>query len=69
VVEKHVEHAIGSVARPMSDADLSAKFLELAKPVIGAQAATALDAAWRVDSDAPLAALLTLARPSSRYAA
>ena len=25
-LEKHVEHAIGSLARPMSDADLEAKF-------------------------------------------
>ena len=40
VIEKHVLHAIGSLERPMSDADLEAKFHHLADPVTGkAQAA------------------------------
>ncbi|MGZ5261956.1 MAG: MmgE/PrpD family protein, partial [Burkholderiales bacterium] len=33
-VEKFVEHAIGSLARPMSDADLEAKFRGLAKGIL-----------------------------------
>ena len=36
VVEKHVKHAIGSLERPMSDADLEAKFSGLVVPVLGA---------------------------------
>ena len=35
VIEKHVAHAIGSLARPMSDADLEAKFHHLVDPVTG----------------------------------
>lgn len=33
-LEKFVEHAIGSIARPMSDADLEAKFRGLAKGIL-----------------------------------
>ncbi len=33
-LEHHVEHAIGSLARPMSDADLEAKFRSLAQGVL-----------------------------------
>jgi 2-methylcitrate dehydratase PrpD len=35
-LEKFVEHAIGSIARPMSDADLEAKFRGLAKGILPA---------------------------------
>jgi 2-methylcitrate dehydratase PrpD len=35
VIEKHVAHAIGSLKRPMSDADLDAKFHHLVDPVTG----------------------------------
>jgi 2-methylcitrate dehydratase PrpD len=33
-VEKYVEHAVGSLARPMSDADLEAKFRGLCKDIL-----------------------------------
>jgi 2-methylcitrate dehydratase PrpD len=33
-LEKHVEHAIGSLARPMSDADLEAKFRKFTKGIL-----------------------------------
>lgn len=42
-----VEHAIGSLERPMTDADLEAKFRSLAEPVIGAGRASRLIAACR----------------------
>ncbi|MFH1605177.1 MAG: MmgE/PrpD family protein [Pseudomonadota bacterium] len=35
VIEVRVEHASGSVAKPMSDAQLAAKFRALAKPTLG----------------------------------
>ena len=38
----HVQHAIGSLAKPMSDADLEAKFHGLCDPVIGKVKAAAL---------------------------
>jgi 2-methylcitrate dehydratase PrpD len=44
-----VEHAIGSLERPMSDKDLEAKFHTLADPVIGAaKASTAIAACWKI---------------------
>jgi 2-methylcitrate dehydratase PrpD len=42
-----VEHAIGSLERPMSDADLEAKFAALVEPVLGAERVRPLlDACW-----------------------
>jgi 2-methylcitrate dehydratase PrpD len=35
ILEKRIEHAIGSLERPMSDADLEAKFRGLARPILG----------------------------------
>ena len=40
-----VEHAIGSLERPMTDADLEGKFRTLAEPVIGAERVSKLMAA------------------------
>ena len=42
--EVRIKHCAGSLERPLSDAELDAKFLELAKPAIGARAAAALAA-------------------------
>jgi 2-methylcitrate dehydratase PrpD len=41
-LEKHVEHAIGSLARPMSDADLEAKFRKFAQGILPAAGTDAL---------------------------
>jgi 2-methylcitrate dehydratase PrpD len=49
VIEKHVEHAIGSLERPMNDADLEAKFKGLSEPVVGAAAtADLIDLCWKL---------------------
>jgi 2-methylcitrate dehydratase PrpD len=37
VIEHHVPHAIGSIARPMTDADLERKFQDLADDILGPQ--------------------------------
>jgi 2-methylcitrate dehydratase PrpD len=51
VIEKHVLHAIGSLKRPMSDADLEAKFHHLADPVSGkTQAAKLIKLARGIES-------------------
>ena len=56
VVETFVEHAIGSVDRPMSDADLEAKFRGLVKGVLEPAATDKLIAlCWRVDTVADAA--------------
>lgn len=46
-VQVFVEHAIGSLQRPMSDAALDAKFADQAAPVLGSEASAALIAGCR----------------------
>jgi len=49
-LERFIEHAVGSVERPMSDADLEAKFLGLAEGVLPPDRARRLiDLCWRLD--------------------
>ena len=63
-VHVFVEHAIGSLQNPMSDAALEAKFRGLSDPVLGAARTTDLIAAcWGVGAAADLRALTRLARP------
>lgn len=63
-VHVFVEHAIGSLERPMSDAALEAKFRALVEPVLGEDKATALIAAsWALDGPGGVAPLVALARP------
>lgn len=62
-VEVHIDHAVGSLERPMSDAALEDKFRSLAEPVLGAKASSRLlQAAWAVAS-AAAARVADLARP------
>ena len=50
-LEKHVEHAIGSLARPMSDADLEAKFRKFAKGILSAGETDALiKLCWEIET-------------------
>jgi 2-methylcitrate dehydratase PrpD len=59
-----VEHAIGSLQRPMSDADLDAKFESLVAPVLGKPRSKELArVAWVVGDARDLRALIALARP------
>jgi 2-methylcitrate dehydratase PrpD len=45
-----IEHCIGSATRPMSDAELTRKFTELAEPIIGASRSQELvDRSWAVE--------------------
>ena len=46
-IEVRVEHAIGSLQNPLSDAQLEAKFTSLVTPVLGAAAAAAITSQWR----------------------
>jgi len=55
---------VGSLGRPMSDADLEAKFHSLADGVIGKAKADALIAAcWKVGTASNLRHLTEIARP------
>jgi 2-methylcitrate dehydratase PrpD len=50
-LEKFIEHVVGSVERPMTDADLEAKFAGLADGVLpAAQARTLMDLCWKIDT-------------------
>ena len=63
-VHVFVEHAIGSLQNPMSDANLEAKFHGLSDPVLG-QAATSelISACWQVAAAPNVRALAALAVP------
>ena len=63
-VHVFVEHAIGSLQNPMSDAQLDAKFHGLADPILGASRSSELISACRAIGNAEsLRALLALAVP------
>jgi 2-methylcitrate dehydratase PrpD len=50
-LKKHVEHAIGSLARPMGDADLEAKFRGLAQGILSVAETDALiKLCWAIDT-------------------
>ena len=60
----HVEHAIGSLQRPLSDAQLEAKFRLLVEPVLGATRASEITReCWNLASLQDLRALTALCRP------
>ena len=64
-VHVFVEHAIGSLQRPMSDAALDAKFTLQSDPVLGRARTAELIAAGRRLGDLPdVRGLVALARPS-----
>lgn len=63
-VHVFVEHAIGSLRKPMTDAMLEAKFTQLAEPVIGAAKTERLIAAcWGLGNTRDVRALAELTRP------
>jgi 2-methylcitrate dehydratase PrpD len=66
VLEKYVEHAIGSRERPMTEADLSEKFHGLVDDILGAeQSSRLLDAAWSLEFLTDAAGICRLATPRS----
>lgn len=63
-IEVHVERAIGSLQRPMSDAQLEAKFHDLSDPVLGrARSDRLIAACWALAGAADVRALVALAQP------
>ena len=64
-VHVRVDHAIGSLQRPMTDGDLEAKFNELAAAVIGAQRSVQLIAScWQLSQLADVRGLAQASRPA-----
>ncbi|CAG9164452.1 MmgE/PrpD family protein [Cupriavidus pampae] len=63
-VNVRVDHAIGSLQRPMTDANLDAKFHALADPILGAARVRELiGACWQLGDAADVRSLTALARP------
>jgi 2-methylcitrate dehydratase PrpD len=63
-VHVFVEHAIGSLQKPMTDAQLEAKFHGLADPVLGAARAQELiEACWQLACASDVRRLVALATP------
>jgi len=63
-IERHVEHALGSTANPMSDRELERKFRALAEEALTPDAIEALiDECWAVERLADVAELMRLAVP------
>jgi 2-methylcitrate dehydratase PrpD len=63
-VHVRVDHAIGSLQRPLSDAQLEAKFTSLVSPVLGEEKACEITAAcWRLSSLPGMRELTALCRP------
>jgi 2-methylcitrate dehydratase PrpD len=59
-----VEHAIGSLEKPMSDRDLEGKFHTLADAVVGKAKADALiEACWKLGAAKDVRAITERARP------
>ncbi|HET6503071.1 MAG TPA: hypothetical protein VFG87_20140, partial [Amycolatopsis sp.] len=66
-VSVHIPHARGSLARPLTDAELFAKVDGLVEPVLGAGAARALaEAVDEMESALGLGALLMAIRPAEQ---
>ena len=64
-LDKFIEHVVGSVERPMSDADLEAKFRRLAEGVLPeSQTRTLIARCWEVDALPSVAELAAAARPA-----
>ena len=65
VLEKHVEHALGTLERPMSDADLEAKFRGLVDGILPrAQADRLITRFWAADTLKDASELARLAVPA-----
>lgn len=63
-INVRVDHAIGSLQRPMTDANLDAKFHALADPILGeARVRELIGACWRLGEAADVRTLTALARP------
>ncbi|WP_342050463.1 MULTISPECIES: MmgE/PrpD family protein [unclassified Cupriavidus] len=63
-INVRVDHAIGSLQRPMTDANLDAKFHALADPILGeARVRELIGACWRLGDAADVRTLTALARP------
>ena len=57
-VEKHIVHAIGSTEVPMTEEQLTAKFVDQCQPVLGNRTKQVSDALWKVENVSDIAQLI-----------
>jgi 2-methylcitrate dehydratase PrpD len=64
-LERHVDHALGTLERPMSDADLEEKFRALVADALKpAQADVLIDLCWKLDTLPDAGAIARAATPT-----
>jgi 2-methylcitrate dehydratase PrpD len=64
VLERHVDHQLGSIERPMSDSELVAKLHDLADPMLGAaRVAELARACWEIERLTDASTLVRLCVP------
>ena len=64
-ITKHVEHAVGNLKRPMTDADLENKFRDLANRVVApAHAERIIEMCWEFEQLSDCRALIAFTRPT-----
>lgn len=64
VLDRHVPHALGTLARPMSDADLEAKFRDLVAPALPpAQVDQLIELCWMLEKVTDVGAIARAATP------
>jgi 2-methylcitrate dehydratase PrpD len=62
-LEKHVEHAVGSLERPLTNAELEDKYRQLTKGILpAAQADRLLAMAWRLETGSDASQLVRLGK-------
>jgi len=57
-IEKHIAHAIGSTEVPMTEEQLTAKFVDQCRPVLGDRTQQVSDALWKVENVSDIAQLI-----------
>ncbi len=63
-IKVHVEHAIGSLQRPMTDTNLENKFHDLSDPILGSdKVSSLLKICWNLGHEPNLKALVSLLKP------
>jgi 2-methylcitrate dehydratase PrpD len=66
VLTRHIENAIGSLEKPMSDQALEAKFADLANGVLPkAQAERLMQLCWEVEASGDVSAIARAAAPGA----
>ena len=59
-LEKHVEHAVGSLYKPMTDKQLTKKFVDQCRPILGSHTEQTSNALWAIGGASDVADVIKL---------